>query len=175
MATQLYAIRITDTAKYEATYATPLVNGLLPNTFDETSPMLYTQIGVAKQKASIFGGKIEKVGKEYQTDEAKIIKLLAHEISKELKEALAGAEWFTDIEPKPTSREHIYNSGVFRNLLDVHKTIEAGRVKAANLNISNDVVAPFLSESLVDECRVLSEICTGYDYVQLIKSPTILK
>jgi hypothetical protein len=74
MATQLYAIRITDTAKYEATYATPLVNGLLPNTFDETSPMLYTQIGVAKQKASIFGGKIEKVGKEYQTDEAKIIK-----------------------------------------------------------------------------------------------------
>jgi len=175
MATQLYAIRITDMAKYKQNNLSDrkLIDGLLADGFDETKPMLYTQIGVAKQKASIFGGKIEKVGKEYQTDEAKIIKLLAHEISSDLKAKLAGSQYFNDIEP--TSQEHIYNSGVFENLLDVHKTIEAGRVKAANVNIGNDVVAPFLSESLVDECRVLSEICTGYDYLQLIKSPTFLK
>jgi len=177
MATQLYAIRITDAAKYKQNNLSDrkLIDGLLADGFDETKPMLYTQIGVAKQKASIFGGKIEKVGKAYQTDEAKIIKLLAHEISNGLKAKLAGSQWFNDVEEKPTSQEHIYDSRVFKNLLDVHKTVEAGRTKAANIGIENDVVEPFLTESLIDECKVLSEICNGYDFVQLIKSPTFRK
>lgn len=106
--------------------------------------------GEALKKAIMFGGKIEKHGKNYTINECKIIQLAKKELSPAVLRELKEREVYTD--PSDETDEPIYYGDVFAGILGEHS-------EQTLLSFNQDVI---------DELIVLDNICANYEYVMIM-------
>lgn len=104
----------------------------------------------ALKKAIMFGGKIEKHGKNYTINECKIIQLAKKELSPAVLRELKEREVYTD--PSDETDEPIYYGDVFAGILGEHS-------EQTLLSFNQDVI---------DELIVLDNICANYEYVMIM-------
>jgi len=141
---QLYKVKLVagHTAKPDQ-----IINGYLASFPDELG--IYTR-GEAIKKAKMFGGKIEKHGKNYTVNDSKIIQLAKQELSSAVLRELEGRELYEDT--SSTFNEPIYFGNVFAAILgEITETI-----RSAN------------TPELHDELTILDNICAKYEYVMIL-------
>lgn len=142
---QLYKIHLHE--NHNAT-SEQVIDGYLasfPNTLG-----LYTRKEALK-KAIMFGGTIEKHGKNYTTNNLSMIQLSKKEISKAVLNELYCRESHKDTE----CDENIYQGDVFMAILN---ECEGKFPNALNENPSQ----------LMDELETLNTICANFDYVMIV-------
>jgi len=141
---QLYKVKLNEghTAKSDQ-----VINGYLASFPNELG--IYTR-GEALKKAKMFGGKIEKYGKNYTISKDSIINLSKKELSPAVQRELNGRELYEDT--SSTFNEPIFFGDVFAAILgDITET-----VRTAN------------TPEVIDELLVLDNICASYEYVKVM-------
>jgi len=141
---QLYKVKLNEghTAKSDQ-----VINGYLASFPNELG--IYTR-GEALKKAKMFGGKIEKHGKNYTISKDSIINLSKKELSPAVQRELNGRELYEDT--SSTFNEPIFFGDVFAAILgDITET-----VRTAN------------TPEVIDELLVLDNICASYEYVKVM-------
>ena len=141
---QLYKIKLNEGHTAEPDQ---VINGYLASFPDELG--IYTR-GEALKKAKMFGGKIEKHGKNYTIHECKIIQLAKQELSPAVRNELRDREVYVDT--VDDMNESIYYGDVFATILgEVTET-----VRTAN------------TPEVINELLVLDNICAKYQYVMIV-------
>lgn len=107
----------------------------------------------AYNKAKVFGGKIEKHGKNYTVNELKVIQLSKEELSTAVQRELVGREVFIESETD-VNEEALYYGDVFAGILG-EETEKPKRLQVHG-------------ESLINELLVLDNICANYQYVMVM-------
>ena len=138
---QLYKVKLFEGHSAEANQ---IVNGYLG---DATDVFLYTR-GEAIKKAKMFGGKIEKHGKNYTVNETAIIDLCGKELSSRLIMELEDREVYTDADD------------------DINEPIYYGDIFAAILGEESEKQNQ--SARFIEELIILDNICSMYDYVRIM-------
>ena len=110
---------------------------------------LYTR-GEAIKKARAFNGKIKPYGKNFTTNEIKMLQLSKSELHKVITNDLVDREMYSDTEEID---EPIYTGNVFDDML-------------GEFTEHNKVFPNTYSDEVIDELVVLSNICQYYDYIQ---------
>lgn len=144
---QLYKVKLLEghSAKKEQ-----IVNGYLAG-FDTIG--IYTR-GEAIKKASMFGGKIEKHGKNYVGVEQKVLSLSKSQISSIILNEMYGCESHKDTDEDLS--ENVYYGDIFTDILNKESVnAESGTMLA----MSND---------LLDELRILETLTQNYAYIILV-------
>jgi hypothetical protein len=149
---QLYRVKLNEghTAKpYQ------IAVGYLGN-YSTTDPALYSK-SEAQKNAKMFGGKIEKFGKDYSLNELKMVQIPKEQLSKELLNELNDRESFTDTDSDLD--EKVYSADVFEAVLnEVDEAIEQELL----VRVGKD------TQTLIDELLVLIELTKNYEYVMII-------
>lgn len=117
---------------------------------------LYTR-GEAIKKARVFGGKIEKYGKDYVANELKMIQLSKQELSPEVQRQLDGLEAYMDFDDEPIKK--IYFGDVFQLIL----------------NTMSETDSPAISPDHMHELIVLNNICASYEYLLIVSNENIFE
>jgi hypothetical protein len=116
-------------------------------------PMLYTHMEAVK-KARMFGGSIEKFGRDYTIDKLKVIQIPKVQLSQALINELKNREVFIDTDNM--LEEVMYSSDVFETILgEQYEYFE----KQTLIRVGKE------HQVLVDELMVLDEICKDSQYV----------
>lgn len=146
---QLYRVRLNEghTAKPDQ------IAGEYLGGYANIDPMLYTHMEAVK-KARMFGGSIEKFGRDYTIDKLKVIQIPKAQLSQALINELKDREMFIDTDNM--LEEVMYSSDVFEAILgEQYEYFE----KQTLIRVGKE------HQVLVDELLVLDEICKDSQYV----------
>jgi hypothetical protein len=143
---QLYKVKLNEghTAKPEQ-----ISGGYLGN-YEDINVALYTK-SEATKKAKMFGGKIEKHGKNYTAVSMKVLQLSKQEISPAVINQLNGREVFQDTDT--AVGEIMYYGDVFDAVLG-----EQGEL--------SEILC--LNEAVLDELNVLNNLSYQYAYIMFV-------
>jgi hypothetical protein len=123
--------------------------------YSNIDPALYTR-GEAYKKAKLFGGTIEPFGKNYLTDEVKVLQLSKKQIGEDILADLKDRESFVDTDND--LNEVMYSADIFETIL----------CELDELQEKLRLIKPSKSTQIVlDELLVLNELSKNYQYIML--------
>ena len=141
---QLYKVKLNENHSAESNQ---VINGYLASFPNELG--IYSR-GEALKKAKMFGGKIEKHGKNYTITKDSIINLSKEELSPAVMKELEDREVYVDSND------------------DINEPIYYGDVFAAILTEITETVRTANTPEVIDELLVLDNICARYEYVRVM-------
>ncbi len=151
---QLYKVKLNDN---HSALPDQIANGYLGYVLaDGTSKIEVYKRKEALKKAIAFGGLIEKEGRNYTTNECKVLQLSKSELSDNLIRELKDREVFLD---NFDVNEHLYYGDVFGTILGEKTELKECLPHIGNTIIDND----FESELIV-----LSSLSSNYQYIMVI-------
>lgn len=141
---QLYKVKLNESHSAESNQ---VINGYLASFPNELG--IYSR-GEALKKAKMFGGKIEKHGKNYTITEDSIINLSKEELSPAVMKELEDREVYVDSDD------------------DINEPIYYGDIFATILGEITETVRTANTPEVIDELLVLDNICARYEYVRVM-------